>query len=446
MLKLICSTLVLSAALFAQQPLEILEGVYGAGNFQMNVTPKLQALVQNNVLEMAVDPAVLGGDPAPGQAKRLRVRYRVAGGAVQEFSAGDFERFRLPPAPSGGSGNWAAGAIPGATQQTPAQGGGFSIGDIWGQPGQVQLKIVAARYGAGNRFVDVRERLQALVKDNALNVRADNAAFGDPAPAVAKTLEVTYEYRGAPGQTSVKEGATLTLPPAGAATAAAAATAPPVLRVVSARYGGDNRFVDVRERLQGMVRDNRLAVKADNATMGSDPAVGKNKSLEIVYQWSGAYYSSTLREGRSATYPEAGARPMANPPAEVNTAGATSQPPVVAANPGQLPAMSNSTATPTPSGTSSGNGPVASPGQVAPLGSAGGLRIFYARYGPPGQEVDVRERLRPLLHNDAMSFVVGPQALSDPTPGVAKRVTVIYEFKGRTYEKAGADGESIQLP
>jgi len=75
MLKLICSTLLLAAALPAQQQLEILEGVCGTGNFQMNVTPKLQALVRNNVLEMAVDPAVLGGDPAPGQAKRLRVRF-----------------------------------------------------------------------------------------------------------------------------------------------------------------------------------------------------------------------------------------------------------------------------------------------------------------------------------------------------------------------------------
>ncbi len=451
MLKLIGSILVLSAAMLAQQPLEILEGVYGAGNFQMNVTPKLQALVQNNVLEMAVDPALLGGDPAPGQAKRLRVRYRVAGGAVQEFSAGDFERFRLPAAaaaaPTNAPGNWAAGAIPGATQSTPAQGGGFSIGDIWGQPGQVQLKIVTARYGAGNRFVDVRERLQALVKDNALSVRADNAAFGDPAPATAKMLEVTYEYRGAQGQTSVKEGTTLMLPPAGAA---AAATPPPpaqaALRVVSARYGGDNRFVDVRERLQSMVRDNRLAVKADNATMGSDPAVGKDKSLEIVYEWSGAYYSSTLREGRSATYPEAGARPMANPPAAISNANtAASQPPIVAANPGQLPAMNTPGANTTAPATVTG--PVASSGQVAPIGAAPGLRIFYARYGPPGQEVDVRERLRPLLRGDALNFVVGPQAFGgDPAPGVAKRVTVIYEFKGRTYEKAGGDGESIQLP
>ncbi|MCC6540543.1 MAG: DUF3395 domain-containing protein [Bryobacterales bacterium] len=445
MYKLICSTLLLSAVMLAQQPLEILEGVYGAGNFQMNVTPKLQALVQNNVLEMAVDPAVLGGDPAPGQAKRLRVRYRVAGGVVQEFSAGDFERFRLPAAAASNTpGNWAAGAIPATTQPAPAPAGGFSIGDIWGGQQQAQLKIVAARYGAGSRTVDVRERLQALVKDNTLSVRADNAAFGDPAPAVAKTLEVTYEYRGAQAQTSVKEGAMLTLPTAGAAATAPAMA--PALRIVSARYGGDNRFADVRERLQSMVRDNRLAIKADNATMGSDPAVGKDKSLEIVYEWSGAYYSATLREGRSATYPEAGARPMANPPA---AAGAAAAPPIVSANPGQLPTMTaagNNNSAPPPV-TATGTGPVRSPGQVAPIGTAGGLRIFYARYGAPGQEVDVRESLRPQLRGEALSVVVGPQALGgDPAPGVAKRATVVYEFKGRTYQKTGGDGESIQLP
>ena len=83
------------AAPLAAQQLEIVEASYGAGNYQMNVAPKLRGLVQNNVLELGVDPGLLGGDPAPGSAKRLRVVYRY-GGRQYETSAADFERVRIP--------------------------------------------------------------------------------------------------------------------------------------------------------------------------------------------------------------------------------------------------------------------------------------------------------------------------------------------------------------
>ena len=79
----------------AQQQLEILEATYGSGNFQMNVAQRLQGLVRDNVLEISAEPDVLGGDPAPGTAKTLRIRYRYSG-QTYETSAGDFGKVRIP--------------------------------------------------------------------------------------------------------------------------------------------------------------------------------------------------------------------------------------------------------------------------------------------------------------------------------------------------------------
>ena len=95
-------------------------------------------------------------------------------------------------------------------------------------------------------------------------------------------------------------------------------------------------------------------------------------------------------------------------------------------------------------------GPTTSPSagrEITPIGRAGGLRIFYARYGVTGREIDVRERLRPLLQNDVLNAVVGVDSMgADPAVGTPKTLTVIYEFRGRTLEKAVADGQALVLP
>lgn len=416
MLKIL--TLILVTLPLAAQQLDIVEASYGAGSFQMNVAQKLQGLIQNNVLDVSVDPGILGGDPSPGNAKRLRVVYRY-GGRQYEASAGDYERVRIP----------ANGAT---TTTTATSAGGFSLGDLWGRTaaGSGSLRIVSARYGQGSRYNDVRDRLQNLVRNDALSVPVDNTNMGgDPAPANAKALEVTYEYRGASYQTSVKEGATLVLP---ASTTAPATTG--TLRIATARYGDGTRFNDVRDRLQNLVSGNTLSIKADNSALGGDPAVGKDKVLEVTYEWNGAVYAASAKEGRSLTLPESGAQPISVIPST----------PVV---------TQPSRGADTDASRSSGNrayGPAvtASGGrEVVPVGRPGGLRIFYARYGVPGNEIDVRERLRPLLQNDAVNTVVGAESMgADPAPNVVKTLTVIYEVRGRTFEKTASDGQPLVLP
>jgi hypothetical protein len=170
----------------------------------------------------------------------------------------------------------------------------------------------------------------------------------------------------------------------------------------------------------------------DNAAMGSDPAVGKDKSLDLTYEWNGYVYAVSAKEGRTVNLPDSGAKRLGAMAAAPAGRGPDSDAGRAAGNRG------------------AGSGPTASPSagrEIPPIGTPGGLRIFYARYGAQGQEIDVRERLRPLLQDNTLNTTINAASMGgDPSPGVAKSVRVIYEFRGRTFEKIVADGQTLALP
>ncbi len=55
--------------------LQIMRAMFGAGDRNVDVTSRLASQLQGNTLNMKVDRGTMGGDPAPGQAKRLKVIY-----------------------------------------------------------------------------------------------------------------------------------------------------------------------------------------------------------------------------------------------------------------------------------------------------------------------------------------------------------------------------------
>ena len=74
------------------------------------------------------------------------------------------------------------------------------------------LVITSARYGARGMFTDVTEILRKQVQNSTLVTAVGNHICGDPAPNVAKTLEVKYSHNGNSMEKSVEEGGTLSLP------------------------------------------------------------------------------------------------------------------------------------------------------------------------------------------------------------------------------------------
>lgn len=308
--------LLATAALFGQQPLEILSAVYGAGSQTVDVTERVRALVNNNSLVLTVDIPTLGSDPAPGVGKSLTVRYRLDG-RDGEMIARDFEQLRIPLSAT------AAPATPAAPVAPPS---GFSIADLYGNkpaavPAAPLLRIVSARWGADSNFADVRSAIEPRVQNNALSVRATNQNLGiDPAVGKTKYLIVQYEWQNATWEAQVKENGTLNLPASNARQVAAqpaapvaaapqpGASIPPVgqaggLRVFYARYGGDpNNRVDVRERLRPHLQNDRLSVAVNRDTMGIEPG-GSPRILEVIYEYRGRTLLKEIPEGSTLTLP-----------------------------------------------------------------------------------------------------------------------------------------------
>jgi len=313
-------TLLAAAALFGQQPLEILSATYGAGGQTVDVTDRLRALVSNNSLVLTVDIPTLGSDPAPGTGKSLTVRYRLDG-REGEMIARDFEQLRIP----------LSATAPAAPAAPAAPSSGFSIADLYGNK-----------------------------------------------PATAA---------GTPG-----------------------------LRILSARWGADTRYADVRANLEQRVQNNALRVRATNQNMGSDPAVGEDKFLIVQYEWQNATWEAHVKENGTLNLPASNAKQIAAP--------------VTSAQP-----ASTATAAPQPGAS------------ITPVGQAGGLRIFYARYGADANNrVDVRERLRPYLQNDRLSLAVSRDTMGVDPGGSPKILEVIYEYRGRTLLKEIPEGSTLTLP
>ncbi len=76
------------------------------------------------------------------------------------------------------------------------------------------------------------------------------------------------------------------------------------LQILSAQYGNNTRFTDVRELLQSRVQNDRLSFKVTNAAMGGDPVRGA-KTLSLSYGWAGRTYDVTARENQQVSIPTA---------------------------------------------------------------------------------------------------------------------------------------------
>ena len=68
-------------------------------------------------------------------------------------------------------------------------------------------------------------------------------------------------------------------------------------------WGLGSRQQDVTNRLQGMVRNNRLSVGVTPQNMGGDPVVGANKVLTIYYNWNGRNQNKVVPENTMLNLP-----------------------------------------------------------------------------------------------------------------------------------------------
>ena len=74
------------------------------------------------------------------------------------------------------------------------------------------------------------------------------------------------------------------------------------LPIVSATYGADNRFMDVRQRMQSRVQNERLDLQVNNSSMGGD-AISQSKTLQMRYQWDNRVYDVSVRDNQQLSIP-----------------------------------------------------------------------------------------------------------------------------------------------
>ena len=275
-------------------------------------------------------------------------------------------------------------------------------------------ELLRAEYGSGGTWVDVTERVRALVNGDSLSMRVDNDTLGgDPTPGARKTLRLrvrdesrreqvlTYpekesfslnirsSYAGYPGGAGNYGGP----PQPGYSGGAGNYGGPPQsaygggLQILRADYGVDNRFANVASRLASLIQGNSLSLRITNETMGGDPAEERPKILNVWYSFNGRVANVIVNEKDTLN----------------------------------LPADSDF--------------------------FAGRLRVMRAQYGIGSRYVDVTDLLNSQIQGDSLSLRVTNDVMGgDPDPEQRKQLIVFYIFNGRQSRVVVNEKDYLNLP
>jgi hypothetical protein len=196
---------IFSARVIAQEEgWQVVRADYGFKNQRNDVTNILKDLIGRGGVNgrVAVNNQTMGGDPAVGKDKSLRIFARNRRNEEREFNfnEGGFVDARMFDVrmSNGRRDDW--------DDRRPNPGDRDQ--DDWNS-----LKIIRGYYGVKGRTVNVTELLRSRVRDGVLTFAVTNSAMGgDPAIGADKLLIVVYRYEGRESATAVREGYTLTIP------------------------------------------------------------------------------------------------------------------------------------------------------------------------------------------------------------------------------------------
>jgi hypothetical protein len=197
--------LAMGAAIFSngvgaqEEGWQIVRADYGFKNQRTDVTDILKDLIGRGGVNgrVAVNNQTMGGDPAVGRDKSLRIIARNRKNEEREFSynEGGFLEARMFNVRRD---DW---------DDRPANHGDRDQDDRNG------LNIIRGFYGLQGRTVNVTELLRSKVREGVLSFVVTNGALGgDPAIGADKILIVVYRFQGRETAAAVREGNTLTIP------------------------------------------------------------------------------------------------------------------------------------------------------------------------------------------------------------------------------------------
>lgn len=274
---------------------QVMRAQWGAGNRWNDVTNQVRILLSGNGM-VKVNNQNLGGDPAVGADKILRIQARNYQGQTREFTFKEGSSIDA--------------------SQFYSYGGGIGGG---GNPAGPGWQVMFADWGSGNRRVDVTARVRQMLSGNGM-VRVNNQNLGgDPAVGADKVLRISArDARGAVQQFSYKEGSNIDAsqfynygnpgrpgpgPGPGYPNPGYPNPGNDNLQIVRAYWGLNNRTNDVTRLLAGQVNNGSLVIQATNRNLGGDPAPGADKVLTVIYRVNGREQTSTVKEGNTLRIP-----------------------------------------------------------------------------------------------------------------------------------------------
>jgi hypothetical protein len=206
---IVLAALVIGAAIFStgvgaqDEGWRIIRADYGFKTQRTDVTDILGDLISRGGVNgrVAVNNQTMGGDPAAGRDKSLRIFAKNRRNEEREFdyNEGGFVEARMFNVRND---DWDdRGNDRGGKDRSRDR-------DDWNG-----LQIFRAYYGVQGRTVNVTDLLRSRIHDGALTLVVTNGALGgDPATGEDKVLIVVYKYQGKETATAVREGNTLTIP------------------------------------------------------------------------------------------------------------------------------------------------------------------------------------------------------------------------------------------
>jgi hypothetical protein len=201
---IVLAVLVIGATMFTagvgaqDEGWQIMRADYGFKNQRNDVTDVLKDLIGRGGVNgrVAVNNQTMGGDPAVGRDKSLRIFARNRRNEEREFNfnEGTFVDARMFAVRRD---DW---------DDRPPAGGRE-------QDDSNRLRIIRAYYGVQRRTVDVTDLLRSRMREGGLTFAVTNDALGgDPALGADKVLIVVYKFEGRETAAAVREGNTLTIP------------------------------------------------------------------------------------------------------------------------------------------------------------------------------------------------------------------------------------------
>jgi hypothetical protein len=184
---------------------QIVRADYGSRNQRNDVTDILKDLIGRGGVNgrVAVNNQTMGGDPAVGADKSLRIFARNRRNEEREFNfkEGGFIEARM------------FAVRRDDVSDRPTSAGDRDRDRDHDRDDGNNLRIIGAYYGIQGRTVNVTEVLRGRVREGTLSFMVTNGALGgDPAIGADKILIVVYRYQGSETATAVREGSTLTIP------------------------------------------------------------------------------------------------------------------------------------------------------------------------------------------------------------------------------------------